>query len=142
MPQLPRCHIHQPLEREIKLRPAKAAHQARRRLVGDDDAIAHGDMGDVVGAIQIAMHPIERGRLWRTQIGATVLELIIVEREEPSVSSEGAPDGGDAVGRRRRGAQVLEPVFQPSHGTARLLGGHAQRHDQRKHRLLDAIAAA
>ena len=42
--------LHQPLQRQIELRPAEAADQARRHLVGEHDAVRHLDIGDVVGA--------------------------------------------------------------------------------------------
>ena len=42
--------LHQPLDREIELRPAEAADQARRHLVGEHDAVGHVHVWDVVGA--------------------------------------------------------------------------------------------
>ena len=45
-------------------------------------------MPDVVGAGQIAVHAIERGRLRRAQMRAAILDLIPVERRDAAVGRD------------------------------------------------------
>ena len=67
------------------MRAAEAAIESGRRFVGQHDAVADLDVADVVGAGQIAVHAIERGRLRRAQMRAAILELIEVERSDAAV---------------------------------------------------------
>ena len=82
--------LHQPFQREIHLRTAKSAVEPARRLVGDDDTVAHRDMSNVVGAGQVAVHAVERRRLGRAQMGAAILHLVPVERQNPAVAATAA----------------------------------------------------
>ena len=75
-PELDRDALHQPLQRQIELRPAEAADEARRHLVGEHDAVDHVDIGDVVAAGHRAVHAVERPGHRRAQERAVVLELI------------------------------------------------------------------
>ena len=83
--ELHRDALHQPLQRQIKLRPAKAADQARRHFVGEHDAVGHLDIGDVVGAGHRAVHAVERPRHRRAQKRAVILELIEFQPENAAV---------------------------------------------------------
>ena len=78
--ELDRDPLHQPLQRQVKLRPAEAADQARRHLVGQHDAVDHVDIGDVVGAGERAMHAVERAGHRRAQERAVIFELIEPQR--------------------------------------------------------------
>ena len=134
--------LHQPLQREIHLRPAEAAVKARRRLVGEHDAVAHRDVANVIGAGQIAVHAIKRRRLRRTDVGADVLDLVPGERAHAAVGIDRRVEPGDAVGRGNRRRQMLDAVLDPFHRPAGSARGDAHQYDVGKHRLLDAEAAA
>ena len=68
--------LHQTLERKIHLRPAEAADQSARGLVGQHNAIADRQMAHPVGAGHIGVHAVERRRLGRAQIGSAILQLV------------------------------------------------------------------
>ena len=80
--KLHRDALHQPLQRQVKLRAAEAANEARRHFVGEHDAVDHVDIGDVVGAGDRAVHAVERARHRRAQERAVILELIEPQRRE------------------------------------------------------------
>ena len=77
--------VNQPLDREIDLRPAKAAIEAGRRLVGHDEPVEDGKMGNPVGSGQVAMVPVKSGRLGRPQIGADMVESGPNRAQDPLV---------------------------------------------------------
>ena len=141
-PELDRDALHEPFEREIELRPAEAADQARRHLVGEHDAVDHVDIGDVVGAGHRAVHAVERSGHGRTQERAVVLELIEAQGENAAVLRDGGFDLGDAVRTGAGGEEMLEPVLDPFHRPAGDAGGDRRQHDVGKDRELDAEAAA
>ena len=133
--------LHQPLQRVIDLGTAEAAHEARRELVGEHDAVADADVRDRIGARHVSVHAVERGGLGRAEVGAAILELVPVQRRHPALAVEGGREGGDAVGGRDRGGEVFEPVLHPLHWPA---GDPGRRRDQHRiggDALLDAEAA-
>ena len=77
--------LDQTLEREIDLRPAEAADQSARRLVGQHDAIADRQMANPIGAGHVGMHTVERRRLGCAQIGTAILQLIPGEGSDDAV---------------------------------------------------------
>ena len=77
--------LHQTLEREIDLRPAEAADQSARRLVGQHDAIADRQMANPVGAGHVGVHAVERRGLGGAQVGAAILQLIPGEGSDNAV---------------------------------------------------------
>ena len=99
-------------------------------------------MANVVSAGEIAVHAIERGRLRRAQMCAAILKLIEGERRDPAIAIDGRLERGDAVGRRNRGAEMLQPVFDPLHRPSGRARRGGDEHDVGKDRLLDAEAAA
>ena len=99
--------VHQALQREIDLRAAEAAIEAARRLVGHGDRVFDFEVGDFVGPGHRAVHPVERRRLRRLDIGAAVLELPVAERRHPAVGHDGGLQPGFAVGGGAGGGQVL-----------------------------------
>ena len=141
--ELHRDALHQPLQRQIKLRPAEAADEARRHLVGEHDAVGHLDIGDVVGAGHRAVHAVERPRHRRAQERAVILELIelAAPRMRPSLVTA-ASIVGDAVRARARRDQMLDAVLDPFHRPAGDLRRERHQHHIGKHRKLDAEAAA
>ena len=140
--QLDRDALHQPLDGEIELRPAEAADEARRHLVGQHAAIDHIDIGDVVGAGHRAVHAIKRPRHRRAQERAIVFELIELEPENAALFGDRGLDRGDAVRAGARRDQMLDPVLDPFHRPAGDLRRQPQQHDIGKHRKLDAETAA
>ena len=75
----------------IDLRAAEAAIEPGRRLVGENDAVAHRDVPDVVGAGQVAVHAIERRRLRRTQMRTAILDLVPGQRGDAAVGMRPRP---------------------------------------------------
>ena len=73
--QLDRDRVHHALDREIELRPAKAAHRAGRAFVGHHNVVEDVDVLDAVGIGRQAMHAIDRRRHRRAQIGAVVVPV-------------------------------------------------------------------
>ena len=134
--------MHQPFKRIIGLRPAEAAVEPGRRFVGQDNAVANFDVADVVGAGQIAMHAVERGRLRRAQMRAAILKLVEGERGDAAVGIDGGLERRHAIGGRHRGAQMLQPILDPFHRPVGDTRGDRDQDDVRKDRLLDAKAAA
>ena len=141
-PKLDRDPLHQPLQREIELRPAEAANEARRHLVGEHDAVDHVDIGNVVAAGDRAVHAVERPGHRRAQERAVVLELIELQPEDLAVLGHRRLDLGDAVRPGARGEQMLDAVLDPFHRAAGDLRGERGQHHIGKHRELDAEAAA
>ncbi len=141
-PELDRDALHQPLQRQIKLRPAEAADQARRHLVGQHHAVDDIEVGDVVAAGQRAVHAVERPGHRRAQKRAVVLELIHLQPEDFAVLGHRGFDLGDAVRPGARGEQMLGAVLDPFHRAAGDLRRQRGQHHIRKHRKLDAEAAA
>ena len=140
--ELDRDALNQTLEREIDLRAAEPAIQSRRRLVGDDDAVADREMTDVVGAGQVAVHAIERRRLRCAQMRAAILDLIPVEREDTAVVGDRRRERGGPVGGGNRRGQMLEPILDPFDRPSRRPRGRGDQDDVGKNALLDAKAAA
>ena len=141
-PELDRDALHQPLQRQIKLRPAEAANEARRHLVGQHHAVDHVDVGDVVAAGHRAVHAVERPGHRRAQERAVVLELIHLQPEDFAVLGHRGFDLGDAVRPGAGGEQMLGAVLDPFHRAAGDLRGERGQHHIGKHRELDAEAAA
>ena len=99
-------------------------------------------MTDIVGTGQVAMHAVERRRLGRAQMGAAILHLVPLERENPAV--------GRNRGRERRraiGAET-EPVRCSRRSSIHLTGRPTKRDaapmqdDIGEDALFDAEAAA
>jgi len=134
--------LHQPFKRIIGLRAAEAAVEPGRRFVGQDNAVTNFDVADVVGAGQIAMHAVERGRLRRAQMRPAILELIEGERGDAAVGINGGLERRHAIGGRHRGAQMLQAILDPFHRPVGDTRGDRDQDDVRKDRLLDAKAAA
>ena len=134
--------LHQALQRVVELRPAEAAIETGRRLVGDDHAVRHRKMGDVIRTGEIAVVAVERRRLGRLQIGAAILQLVEAERRDPAVSLHRRLDPGHPVGRGVCRQQMLQPVLDPLDRARGLPRRERHRDDEREDRLLDAEAAA
>ena len=140
--ELDRDPLHQPLEREVELRPAESADQARRHLVGQHDAVGHVDIGNVVGSGQRAVHAVERAGHGRAQERAVIFELIEPQRQDAAVLGDRGFDLGDAVGARACSQQMLEPVLHPFDRPAGDARRDRRQHDIGKDRQLDAEASA
>ncbi len=140
--KLDRNALHQPLDGEVKLRPAETADQARRHLVGEDDAVGHIHVGNVIRARHRAMHPVERSRHGSAQERPVVLQLIEPQPKNAAGAGDSGLDPGDAIGSRTCGRKVLGAIFDPFHRTPGDLCGDRGKHDIGKHRELDAEAAA
>jgi hypothetical protein len=124
------------------LRSAEAANEARRHLVGEDDAVGHGEIGHVIGAGHGAVHAVERSGHGRAQEGAVILEIVEAQRRHAAIARHCGLDRGDAVGARACGLQVFETVLDPFHRPADDAGGEAHEDDVGKDGELDAEAAA
>ena len=140
--KLDRDPLHQPFQREIKLRAAEAADQARRHFVGEHDAVDHIDIRNVVAAGYCAMHAVERPRHRRAQERAVVLELVHAQREDAAVLGDGGFDLSDAIGSGTGGDQMLDAILDPFHRAAGDARGDRRQHHIGEHRELDAEAAA
>ena len=140
--QFERDALHQPLERVIHLRTAEAAVQPRRRLVSQHYAVAHRNVADVVGAAEIAMHAIQRRWLGRAYMRADILDLVPGERAHAAIGVDRGIEPRDAIGRRYRRGEMLQPVFNPFHRLSGELCGDAHQYDVREDRLLHTEAAA
>src|SRR5438105_4872657 len=141
-PQLDRDALHEPLERVIDLRSAEAAVEAARRLVGEYHPVAHGDVTNVVGAGEVAVHAVERRRLGRAQVRTHVLDLVPVERADAPVGLDRGGEPRDAVGGGDGANEMLEPVLDPLDRPAAHARGDADQHHVRHEALLHAEAAA
>ena len=140
--EAPRGDVHRALERAVELRAAEAAIEARRRAIGDDDAAAHGEILDVVGAGQAAVHAIERGRLGRADVRADLVDQVEPQAEQAAVGVERRLDLARALGRHRGRQQVLAAVLRPAHGHAEAARGDRHQHDGVQHGGLGAERAA
>ena len=140
--ELDRDALHQPLDREIKLRAAEAPDQARRHFVGEHDTVRHIDVPDVVGPRHRAVHAVERARHRRAQEGAVVLALVETQREDAALFGDRGLDLGDAVRPRACGDEMLDAVLDPFHRPPGDLRRDRGQHHVGKHRELDAEAAA
>ena len=134
--------LHQALQRIVELRPAEAPVEPRRRLVGDDDAVRHREMGDAVGAGEVAVAAVERRGLRCLQVGAAVLQLIEAERRDAAVGLHRRLDLRHPVGRGVGRQQVLQPVLDPLDRARGLPRRERHGDDEREDRLLDPEAAA
>ena len=134
--------LHQPFQRVIDLRTAEAAIEPGRRLVGQDDAVAYQDVTDGVGAGQVAVHAVKRGRLRRPDMGADIFELVPGERRDAAVGRDRRLQRHDAVGRRDRRGEMLEPILDPFDRPSAHPRGDRDQHDIGEHALFDAEAAA
>src|SRR5690606_10199217 len=97
--------LHQPLQRVVDLRSAEATDKAGGGLVGQHDAVADGDVPDVIRAGRVAVDAVEGCRLGRPRIGAAILDLVPIESGYPPLRINRRTQNGDAIGRRHRGAQ-------------------------------------
>jgi len=134
--------LHQTLESEIDLRPAEAADQSARRLVGQHDTIADRQMANLVSAGHVRVHAVERRRLGCAQIGAAILQLVPGEGSDDAVPIDCSRHGGHPVGRRRGGGEVLEPALDPFDRPLGFARRQSQQHDIGEHGVLGAEAAA
>ena len=140
--QFDRDALHQPFERVVNLRAAEAAIEPGRRLVGQHHAVAHRHVADVVGAGEIAVHAIERGGLGRADMRADVLDLVPGERGDAAVRLDRRFQRDQAVGRRHRGGEMLEPVLDPFHRAAGDARRDPHQRDVGEDALLHAETAA
>ena len=99
-------------------------------------------MTDGVGAGQVAVHAVKRGRLRRPDMGADVFELVPGERLDAAVGRDRRLQRHDAVRRRDRGGEMLEPILDPLDRPAAHPRGDRDQHDVGEHALFDAEAAA
>ena len=97
--ELDRDSLHQSFERVIHLRAAEAAVQSGRCFIGQHNAISYRDMSDVIGAGEIAVHPVECCRLGRADMGADVFDLVIAECAHTAVSIDRRFELRHAIGR-------------------------------------------
>ena len=134
--------VDEPFEGEVHLRPAEAPVEPGGGLVGEDDAVADGEVRDPVRPGHVAVGTVERGGLRRAQVGAAVVELIPAQRGDRAVSGDCRGKRRDPVGGRGRGQEVLQPVLDPLDRAARLARGEAHRDDIREDGLLDPEAPA
>ncbi len=140
--QLARRDVHHALEREIELRPAIAAIEADRRLVGDNQLVLHRDVLHRIAAVAGRMHAIDRGRLGRPQIGTHVGDVAKFQADQLAVILERGRDRAGAVARRRCSSQMLGAILDPLDGISQRAAHRGKQHDIGEHRLLDAEAAA
>ena len=134
--------LHHALDREIELRPAEAAHRAGRAFVGRHDMVGDFEVPDAVAVGGYAVHPVDRRRHRRAQIGAVIVPVGEPQAGDRAVLHVGGLDPGDPVGRDAGGRQMLQPVLDPLHRPPRLAGQHAQHDDIGEDRELGAEAAA
>ena len=87
------------------------------------------------------MHPVQRRRLGRANVGADVLDGVVTDREQLAVPRERRLDARDARRRPGAGGEVLEPILDPADGHAELAGGEPHEHDVHVDRGLDPVAA-
>jgi hypothetical protein len=118
------------------------AVQTCRRLVGQHHAIPHGNVANIVGASEVAVHAIERRRLRRTDMGADVLDLIPIQRAHATVRIDRRFEPRRPTGRRHGRGEMLEPVLDPFHRPPAHLRRNAHQHHVRKDALLHAEAPA
>src|SRR5271163_4984899 len=99
-------------------------------------------MTNVVGAGQVAMHSVERRRFGRAQMGAAILYLVPLERENPAVSRNRGRERRRAIGRGNRGCQMLQTILDPLYWTPDYARRGANEDDIGEDALFDAEAAA
>ena len=129
-PEPARRDVHDPLEREIELRPAVAAVEPDRRAVGDDQLVLDRDVAHAIAAVRGRMHAIERGGLGRTDIGAHVRDVLEAQRRAARRRcAERGRDRSQPVARRRRCGQMLGAILDPLDGHAGQAADRREQHD-------------
>ena len=98
-------------------------------------------MPNIVRPGQRTMHPIERCGLGRSQIRADLIDLVIVERRDPTLRRHRSREASLTRRCRCRRLQMLKPVFNPLHRCARLSGGQTHQHDIGENRMFDPEAS-
>ena len=88
------------------------------------------------------MHPVQRRRHRRAQVGAVVVPVGQPQSGDPALAGVGRLDPGDAVCRGAGGRQMLQPILDPLDRPSGLAGQDAQHHDVGKDGQLGAEAAA
>src|ERR1700733_12762960 len=99
-------------------------------------------MADVVGASEVAMHSVERGRLWRAQMRAAIFDLVPIERENAAVMGNGCGQRNRAVGCGNRSRKMFEPILDPFHRASACARGSRDQDDVGEYTLFDAKASA
>ena len=99
-------------------------------------------MADEIAVGRDAVHPVDRRRHRRAQIGAVVVPVGEPEPGHRSVRPVGGFDFRDPVGRDARRREMFQPVLDPLDPPARLAREHAQHDDIGEDHQLGAEAAA
>ena len=112
--------LQQPLKGEIHLRTTETTVQAGRGFVGQHHPVAHLQIADCVGPRQVAVHAIESRRFRRSQVGTTIVDLVITQSGDAAICFYRRFDFGHPIGRRRSPLQVFQTVLDPLHRCANL----------------------
>ena len=88
------------------------------------------------------MHAVERRRLGRAQMGAAILHLVPLERENPAVGRNRGRECRRAIGRGNRRCQMLQTILDPLYWTPDYARRGANEDDIGEDALFDAEAAA
>ena len=139
----PACRdLHDPLEREVKLRPAIATVEAGGHAVRNDERVVDREVLDPVCAARSRVHAIDRRRLGRADVGAKIHHVAVPQAKQFAVFRECRFDLSRAIGGARGRHQVLEAVLGPLYRYTHQARHRCDQHHVGIHRLLDAEAAA
>ncbi len=130
-----RCDRHRALQPEVELRSPEPAVEAGGNGVREHDPVPGGHVPHGVGARKRAVHPVERGRLRRSDVGADVLGRVVSEGDQLTVLHEARLDRRRAPGRGRARGEVLEPVLRPPDGHTERARREPDEHDVGQARL-------
>ncbi|MNQ56228.1 hypothetical protein D3C85_703440 [compost metagenome] len=107
--------LQQPLQGEIHLRATETTVQAGRGFVGQHHSVAHLQIADCVGTRQVAVHAVESRRFGRSQVGTTIVDLVITQSGDAAVCFYRRFDFGHPIGRRRSPLKMFQTVLDPLH---------------------------
>ena len=99
-------------------------------------------MPDIIGTGEITMHAVQRRGLRRPQMGAAILDLVPVERDDAAIIRDRRSQCGSAISGGDRSGEMLQPVFDPFDRAADGASRRSDQHDIREDTLLDAEAPA
>ena len=134
--------LHHALHREVELGAAEAPHRARGAFVGEHHVVGDLQVADVVAVGGQAVHPVQRRRHRRAQVGAVVVPVGQPQRGHPAFAGMGGLDPGDAVRRGAGGGEMLQSVLDPLDRPPGSARQDAEHHDPGKDGHLGAEAPA
>ena len=140
--ELMRDRIDQPLAHEGGLVAAGRAIGRGRRLVGEAEMADRAIGRHAIGPGQDARRHVHDARRVGAHIGALIVEIAVVDREDDAVVVDRGADAVQLLARMIGRDQMLAPVLDPFHRPIELFRGDADQHVLGIKLAADAEAAA